>query len=114
MLLLTPVATHYLEPMSRLANNAPPSLTVDAMEYEDVLNNLMTRTEYHFLGGFRQNRSNHTAESQEQGMNMIIRIAMHKDAKSFIMRDGYIVVVRTEIEDMVVTEATKEEYDVVD
>lgn len=57
MLPLTPVAEQYSAAMIMRARNAPPKLPVNPVEDGNVLNNLMSRAENHFLGEFHQARA---------------------------------------------------------
>lgn len=81
MLAMKPVAEQYSTTILQRAKNAPPRLQIDHVENGRVVNNLMTRAEHHFPGGFRHNRPRHTAESLEEGMNIIMSTSMHKEVQ---------------------------------
>lgn len=103
MPMLTPAVEHYLATILLQVANAPCRLQVDLAE---VMNNL-AMAEHQFLRGLHQNKPRYTSESLQEGMKIVLRTAVHKEAKQVVMRDGKRALIAT-FNDMVVTEATEE------
>lgn len=95
-------------------NYAPSTLQVDRAEDGKILDNMMNRAEHQFQGGFHQNMPGHTAESQEEGMKIVMCIAMHKEAKRLIIREGDHALIVTTFTDVGITEAAETEEVVMD
>lgn len=63
---------------------------------------LLKRVEHQFLDRFHQNGKGHTADSFEEGTNIIV----HKESKGVVMREGDKALIATEFAEVYVTEAT--------